>query len=288
MKVDAFFEGGGILGVSFIGAYKALTERGIWIEKAVGISSGSFVAALVICGYTANELIEMLNTNFTIFKQKTIISEKNYLGKPLSILLKKGIYDSQAIEDFVDKALQKKGVQYFNDVTYNGESNLKIIAKDFTNKRLLLLPNDLPQYDHDPGCFKIAKAVRMSCSIPFYYIPYILKSRNKINYIVDGGIIKDISTSIINNNNKLTKLTLRFKIKDKRKKWFDKINSSNNIDCANDNREYERLITIFHDGKIKPTSFDLNREQIIYLYNQGYKATIKFINDEFYKKNPCN
>lgn len=83
-------------------------------------------------------------------------------------------------------------------------------------------------------------------------------------------------------------MTLRFKEKDKRKKWFDHIKINNINDIGNENSKYERLITIIHDGKIKSTDFNLTNEQITYLYNQGYKATIQFINNEFYQKNPYN
>jgi len=44
---------------------------------------------------------------------------------------------------------------------------------------------------------------------------------------------------------------------------------------------YERNIIITLDGRIKPTDFDINREQLIYLYKQGYKAVNQFINNEF-------
>ncbi len=285
MKVDAFFEGGGILGISFIGACKALMDSGIYIDNAIGISSGSMVASLIMSGFSANDLINILNVyrNFNFFKQKTTTARKKYIGNPLSILLNKGIYDSEVIETFMEEILLQKGVSIFSDLMVSDESKLKIIAADFTNKRMLLLPDDLPLYGINPKTFKVSKAIRMSCAIPFFYTPYELKT-NKTNYIIDGGVIRKIPTSIVNKNKELNKLTLRFRIKDKGNKWvnlFDDIKNTTYI--KKDVTSFERMITIHHDGLIKMTDFDINKEQLIYLYKQGYKAAHQFIKEEFYE-----
>ncbi len=41
--------------------------------------------------------------------------------------------------------------------------------------------------------FNIAKAVRMSISLPFYFNPVILKNGKEASYIVDGGNTKQFS-----------------------------------------------------------------------------------------------
>ncbi len=286
MNVDVFFEGGGILGISFIGAYKALSDHGILIDRAIGISSGSIIAAFIKSGFTANELIQLLSDydDFTFFKQKTSTAKKNYIGKPLSLLLNKGIYDSAVIEKFMDEILKQKNITTFQSLMWLGESKLKIIAADFTNKRLLLLPDDLPSYGYDKNSFQISKAVRMSCCIPFFYTPYELKSRNSTCYIIDGGVIKQISTSILNQNHNLDKLTLRFKIKDNSNRWINRFKDiKNRFEFKHDTNNNERIIMIHHNGKIKATDFDISKEEIIYLYKQGYKACYRFIKSEFYK-----
>ena len=59
-----------------------------------------------------------------------------------------------------------------------GDSRLKLIAADVTNRRLLVLPEDLPRYrlpgatqPIDPASFPISKAARMSMSIPYFFQP---------------------------------------------------------------------------------------------------------------------
>ena len=71
----------------------------------------------------------------------------------------------------------------------------------------------LKNYGIDPYSFSVAKAVRMSCSIPFYYTPVELDTRKGLNYIVDGGIVKNVSTRIISHSVNFKYPTFRFKIK---------------------------------------------------------------------------
>ncbi len=71
--------------------------------------------------------------------------------------------------------LAAKGKTKFRDVMFEGRRRLKIIASDITRKRIMILPDDLPQYGIDPMEFEIAEAVRMSTAIPLFYEPVILK-----------------------------------------------------------------------------------------------------------------
>ncbi|WP_339062432.1 hypothetical protein [Tepidibacillus marianensis] len=58
-----------------------------------------------------------------------------------------------------------KGVRTFNDL----KKPVYIIASDITSGKLLKLPDDLVEFDIDPQSFEIAKAVRMSSSLPFFF-----------------------------------------------------------------------------------------------------------------------
>ena len=62
---------------------------------------------------------------------------------------------------------------YYPYISINNESPLKVLASDITNKKLIILPDDLPNYEIDPMEFEISKAVVMSMSIPFYFFPFI-------------------------------------------------------------------------------------------------------------------
>lgn len=265
MRINAFFDGGGILGISYIGAYSALSDYGYYIDKACGISVGAIIASLIVSGYTANELTSLLASydDFSFFKQKTEVGKNKYVGKPLSLLLKKGIYDSGVINKFVDRLLRIKNIKIFKDVN----DRLKIIAADFTTKKMLILPEDLHLYGYNPLNFNISNAVQMSCAIPLFYTPYILKGKYNSHYIIDGCVVRNIPTNIFTND--FVDLTLRFKACYKARDL--KVKKQININ------EKTYLVNIPIENKLKPIDFDLSREQVIYLYKQGYKACYKLI-----------
>lgn len=59
MKLGLSLAGGGIKGVSHIGALKALEEENIKFDYISGTSSGSIVATLYAVGYTPDEIYEI-------------------------------------------------------------------------------------------------------------------------------------------------------------------------------------------------------------------------------------
>lgn len=298
MKVNLVFEGGGVLGITFVGAYKALSEKKIQVDKIAGTSAGSIIAALLASGYTADELIEVLkNTEYKQFMRKTKLSKIFLLGKPLSLICNKGIYDSKVIEDWMDELLQKKGVSTFGDIMKDNDNKLKIIAADITKSKMLILPDDLKSYNIDPLEFSVAKAVRMSCTIPYFFTPVKLNYNKKSNFIVDGGIISSFPIWIFDINGKPNKETIGFKIKDEKSLTStgrkDIIAFTSDIINAAINKkeliyvrdkDFVSIVTLDYNGCPKATDFDLTNEQIEELYNIGYNSTKEFLNNSRYFK----
>jgi NTE family protein len=78
---------------------------------------------------------------------------------------------------------------------------LRMIATDVTNRELLVLPADLVKFrlpgqsgPIDPDSFKVADAVRMSMSIPYFFQPVVLESiepPKQLCTIVDGGVLSN-------------------------------------------------------------------------------------------------
>ncbi len=278
MKVDLFLEGGGVWGLAYLGVYKALSDAGIQVDHICGYSVGSLVGSLMAVGFSTNELIDLLGyyPDFGFLKVKTTLATRPYLGKVLSLLFNRGIYDSRSIETFIDEICAKKGTTTFEPLMVYGESRLKIIALDLTNRNIIVLPDDLPKYGIKPKDFKIAEAVRMSCAIPFYFTPYELTSGNSKNRIIDAGFIKRIPTTIMYQDRLLKKLTLRF--------GFKKERGKSNYQVSILDNQLERNIIIPIDRKISFKDFDLTKEEVIYLYKQGYKICREFIKKEFQEK----
>jgi NTE family protein len=68
---------------------------------------------------------------------------------------------------------------------------LRVIASDISNGQMMVLPDDLGKYGIIPGSFSIAKAIRMSCSIPYFFEPVKLRSVEGVNILVDGGVLSN-------------------------------------------------------------------------------------------------
>lgn len=287
MDVNLVFEGGGVTGISHVGAVKALEERGFKIKRC----AGSIIAALVMAGYTAKELIDLLQkTDFKLFMKKTNLGKLPYVGKPLSIIFNKGLYDSQGIEDWISELLEKKGKTKFKHFMEGNAGRLKIVAADITTRRMLIFPDDLKRYNINPSEFSVAKAVRMSCAIPFYFTPYTLRYNDTMSFIVDGGLLSSFPIWIFDMEDSYNCPTLGIKIKDRESYSSqgktgiisyirDVVDAPLNVDEDNfiRRKDFVRTIILNYDGIIKATSFDKANKASENLYKSGYKSTIDFV-----------
>lgn len=293
MNVDLVFEGGGVLGICYAGALKALEERGYTPQRCAGTSAGSVIAALIAAGYTSGELMNIIHKMDFGSLLKSNGPERSRIPSGIfSLIYRKGAYDSGSIEAWVESMLEKKGVTRFKDVMHEGKSMLKIIAADITGKRVFILPDDLRMYGVNPMEFSIAKAVRMSCAIPLFFTPVELKYRGKKNYIVDGGLLSNYPIWIFDVEGTPRWPTFGLKLKDPSSFTSqgkadiisyvkDIILAPINVDQENFVRDKDnvRTITINCPGNIKATDFAKANQHIDELCKSGYECTDGFINN---------
>lgn len=291
LKADVVFEGGGVKGIGLVGALCSLENKGYVWQRAAGTSAGSIVAALVAVGYTASELKKILfDINFNSFIDEKGLQSLPFAGKTLSLMFYKGIYSGDKIEQWITKYLEKKGKLKFKDVSTNGKSRLKIVAADITKKDLLVLPDDLIKYDIDPMEFEIAKAVRMSISIPFYFKPVKFKYKEEMSYIVDGGVLSNFPIWLFDVSGRPRWPTFGFKLvepqslnkgsgkRDIVSFTFDIIDTmlDKNEEIYIKNKNFVRTIPI-PSSVIKVTQFNISDSKRLELFNAGYNAGEKFI-----------
>jgi NTE family protein len=189
LKCDAVFEGGGVKGIAFIGAIQETERRGYTFHRIAGTSAGSLIGSLLAAGYTGDELEEILtHTDFIKFMDQNWICKFPLIGRGLNIMIRNGVYLGQKLESWIGQKLKVKGVETFGDLP---EGKLKIIASDISNGRILILPDDLPQYGIDQRSFPIKRAVRMSSSIPYFFEPAYFYNQGKRVIIVDGGLLSN-------------------------------------------------------------------------------------------------
>jgi NTE family protein len=307
-KADAVFEGGGVKGIALVGALYVAEHMGVEWQKVAGTSAGAITACLLAAGYTAKELIPMMTEemDFNKFMDQDLLDKIPLLGKIASALFEKGIYEGDYFENWITKKLAKKGVNSFGDLKdEKGGYRLKLIASDVTRHKMLVLPDDLENYGRDPGRFPIARAARMSMSIPYFFEPVQMDyvesgvGRRKA-YVVDGGLLSNFPVWLFDAPEGYVPRwpTYGFKLVEpdsdepSASKWpheyiFALINTMMEahdkayIDRAN----FKRTIGIPTMG-IQTTQFDLKKEEKDLLLRAGQEAAIDFFRTwDFQKHN---
>lgn len=304
MKIDSVFEGGGVKGIGLVGAACCLEDKGCHIENFAGTSAGSMIASLLAVGYNSKELKDIVvNINYNKFLDKTFLYDFKptaLISKGVSLIKDKGIYSGDAIEEFMRNLFVKKGKTKFKDISENGKSHLKIIASDITKGDMLILPDDLKKYEIDPMEFDIARAVRMSISIPLYFKPVVLKYKDKTSLIVDGGILSNYPIWIFDVEEIPKWPTIGMKLISNSSSYNAKGNNkfipflldvnramlNKNEEVYVRNKDWVRTIPI-PTLEVNTTDFDISKEMSLKLFDSGYKSAEKFLskwNFNEYKK----
>ncbi|WP_108025516.1 patatin-like phospholipase family protein [Melghirimyces profundicolus] len=191
MIADAVLEGGGIKAFGLVGALSVAEEKGYEWKRLAGTSAGSLVAALLAAGYRSEELYRLLeDDDFTRFMPTMWYHRISYVGPLIRLWVKKGFYSGKPLERWVGELLAKKGVYTFGDLK---DRELSIIASDISRGTLLVLPRDLAEYGIPPDGLSVARAVHMSCSIPYVFDPVRMfhTPTRRYSYVVDGGVLSN-------------------------------------------------------------------------------------------------
>ena len=190
MKLGLSLSGGGIKGAAHIGAIKALKEEGFYFDYISGTSSGSIVATLYACGFSADEIymafkkyakkIGYWDWNNILNISKNLIREHKFRIKGLNsgkeiyklthkLCSKKGIYDIHQIS----RKLIIPTVNIYTEQLYVFHSGKNI--KDEENIKYI---------NHAD----IGTVVQASCSYPGIFCP--CKYNNVL--LVDGGVSENL------------------------------------------------------------------------------------------------
>lgn len=291
MIADAVFEGGGIRGIGHVGALAYMESNGFTWARTAGSSVGALIAALIAAGYSAKEMKNiMINTNFNKFKDRNGLSSIPLIGKPLGLLMENAMYSGDYVEEWVSELLQHKNIINFSDISKNGEIPLKIVASDITRRRRIVLPDDLIDYGIEPMTFPIAKAVRMSISIPFYFKPVKMKFNDTVCYVVDGCVCCSYPINIFDVEGIPRWPTIGFRFEntdtsftssgrtDTLSLLFDIANTMSCLQTAEHTQEYNRSRSIvIPTNGVEGIDFDISKEKSLMLYKYGYRSAMEFL-----------
>ncbi|BCB04704.1 patatin-like phospholipase family protein [Bacillus sp. KH172YL63] len=188
MEIDGVFSGGGIKGLALIGAYQAIEEKGYRFKRIAGTSAGAIVASFIAAGYSSSEIMKIMDE----IDLKELLDTNAIISLPIikwfRVYYRLGLYKGMALENWLEEKLKAKGIYTFADLPKN---SLRVIASDLTNGRLLVLPDDLEKYGIPKETFPVARAIRMSASIPYFFEPVKLKSLAGVSFLVDGGVLSN-------------------------------------------------------------------------------------------------
>ncbi|MCJ8006807.1 patatin-like phospholipase family protein [Lederbergia wuyishanensis] len=289
MNIDGVFSGGGIKGFALIGAYGVLEQRGFTFNRLAGTSAGAIMAALIAVGYTSKEIETLLDeTDMKIFLDQRTTLLPFAIAKWLLLYWRMGMYRGNELEEWLGKKMADKGVYTFKDLP-NGK--LRLIASDLSTGRLIVLPDDLESYGIPKETFPVARAIRMSCGIPFFFEPIKLRSLSGENIIVDGGLLSNFPMWLFENKDKkksrpVLGIKLSFNMEEQPKRviknglsLFEALFSTmkDAHDARYISRKHEKDIIFIPIDESFSTEFFLSEEKKHALIEKGREKTIEFL-----------
>jgi NTE family protein len=289
MLIDGVFSGGGLKGFALVGAYQVLEEKGYQFQRLAGTSAGAILACFIAAGYSAKEIEIMLDEQdfqALLDPRKTIIPLP--LMKWFLLYWRLGLYQGKALENWFLEKLAAKGVYTFADLP---PGSLKLVASDLTNGKMIVLPDDLERYGLLEATFPIARALRMSCGIPFFFEPVRLKVGSGDTIVVDGGVLSNFPMWIFEDTNgKKERPVLGLKLSRSQEEMpghkidnaldlFEALFSTmkNAHDEKYISRKHEKDIIFIPVDGFSATEFDLDEESKEELIEIGRNRTKKFL-----------
>ncbi len=281
----AIFGGGGIRGLAYCGAYKALLENNINLTGYAGSSIGAVFATLLALKYNYDEIYEILsNTGFEMFidlnldlKKEIAVSKGNIFYDWIKEKIERKFYQ----ENY--KKGQNEPVTFF-DI----KENLIVYSVNLTTMKFMEFSKE-----KTPD-FEIAKAVRASVSMPGLFTP--LEYNN--NLLVDGDLLKSTPLWRVSNFIKnLDERIIEFRLEDNssEKKINNSLEYLNRVYNAISGFATDYIIDLYKEKDkfdyikintkdISVIDFLISKEKKKMLFETGYNETNSYFREFFPKK----
>jgi predicted acylesterase/phospholipase RssA len=275
------FSGGGIKGISFIGALEELEKNNLIdlnkIDTYCGTSVGSMYSFLLNIGLTIQEIKDFIIA-FNFSKLAGDVDCVNFLENF-------GINNGDRIKFIFIK---------FIEIKYNKKDITFLELYEITKKKLIIIGTNLTEgkeevfnVDLTPS-FSVISAIRISISVPIIFTPFKI---NNILY-VDGGIVNNFPI-----NHCPEYKTLGLYIKNSKKREINSIQElitscfSLTNDCISERNiieinklnirecwdKYKKLVIKIENPKFEYTKFNLSYEHKNSLIELGIKTIKEFI-----------
>lgn len=305
----AAFEGGGVKGAAYAGAYEAAISAGIRFSQVAGSSAGSVVAALIAAGASAASIRQrMLETDFTTlvappkpdkapFRKSGLPAYASALrlthGRIFQAIEAGGKHSTSALYDWVERNLREvlaEQGKYVPDRPINFKDlalPLYIVATDVAQRQPKLWSRDTTPDE------AVALAVQSSCAIPVFFQPVSTGA----SVLVDGGAVSNLPTYVFpasrGHAGRFSEKTLAFRLRSNsevRSNQFENIldyalgladtliNSATNIQQSLQDGIYPIQIDT---GNVAATDFELMTPEVRKrLFDNGVEAVNMFVGKE--------
>ncbi len=274
----AIFGGGGIRGISYCGAYKALLENNIKLTGCAGSSIGAVFASLIAFGYSYEEVYEIMSkTGFEMFIDINIDFKKD-------LAISKG----KIFYEWIKEQLERK---YYGEI-YEKDKMSPVKFCDIKNN-LVIYSVDLTNLKFQEfSCkktpdFEIAQAIRASVSMPGLFTPLEYED----SLIVDGDLLKSTPLWRVSNTIKnLDERILEFRLEDNEtpKKIDNSIGYLNRVYNAISGFATDYIIDLYKEKDkfdyikintpdVSVVDFLMPKEKKQELFEIGYNSTKKYL-----------
>jgi predicted acylesterase/phospholipase RssA len=271
------FEGGGVLGIAYVGAIKELMTKGLRLSSMRyfgGTSSGAMVAMLFASKHTINDIDDIMYE----MKWKSL-KDNSFFGIPgnlYNLILHFGFYEGKKLETLLEKILftkfNKKSIT-FQEMFIRTNNHLKVVGTNVTQKKTAY-------FDHikTPN-MSVSKAVRISMSVPYLY-----KSvKYEGDHYVDGGVLRNLDLNLFQEDKKILAFDLAENVELKKKKTqmnfvnFSKSLLESLFIQANtipkpDNVEVIKII----NTNISYMDFNITKKEMLLVKQAGQNSVLNF------------
>ncbi len=111
MDADLVLEGGGVKGIGLVGAYTSLMQAGYEFHRVAGTSAGAIVGSLIAADMPPERLRQVMReVDYGRFEDKGFLDHLGLVGKGLSLLFEKGIYEGEYLREWLDGLLTDLGL----------------------------------------------------------------------------------------------------------------------------------------------------------------------------------
>ena len=246
------FEGGGVLGIAYVGAMRVLEKKGILkdITRVGGTSAGAIFATILALGYTSEEQQKILHE----LELKEFKDDSPFVRRDLKRLREEfGWYKGDNFHEWIGKRVEEKlGTPHatFEDLKKQNKLDLYVYGTNLSTRFA-----EVFSAEHTPKA-QIADAVRISMSIPLFFAAF---RNDRGDVYVDGGMLNNYPVKLFDrekyihpaNKEKMARPTDYYDRVNDHMKTFDPSSSPYvyNKETLGFRLDSEREIEVFRDRK---------------------------------------